>query len=163
MSVFRLPDLGEGLQEAEIVAWHVAVGDHVVADQPLVSVETAKAVVEIPSPQSGTVAALHGEPGATVAVGAPLVSFGEGAGALSETVVGELPQPRRRRPNPHRRTGRSGPPCEAAPAVRRRAQALGVDLAALAGSGPAGAVTIADVERAPGATPAVAGGAPCAA
>ncbi len=53
MSTFVLPDIGEGLQEAEIVAWHVGVGDHVVADQPLVSVETDKAVVEIPSPQSG--------------------------------------------------------------------------------------------------------------
>ena len=55
-SVFVLPDLGEGLQEAEIVAWHVAEGDHVVADQPLVSVETDKAVVEIPSPRSGRIA-----------------------------------------------------------------------------------------------------------
>jgi 2-oxoisovalerate dehydrogenase E2 component (dihydrolipoyl transacylase) len=50
MTTFKLPDLGEGLQEAEVVAWHVGVGDHVVADQPLVSVETEKAVVEIPSP-----------------------------------------------------------------------------------------------------------------
>ncbi len=51
MSTFNLPDLGEGLQEAELVAWHVAEGDHVVVDQPLVSVETEKAVVEIPSPK----------------------------------------------------------------------------------------------------------------
>ena len=58
MSTFKLPDLGEGLQDAEIVAWHVSAGDHVVADQPLVSVETAKAVVEIPSPQSGHIAKL---------------------------------------------------------------------------------------------------------
>ena len=56
MTTFRLPDLGEGLTEAEIVAWHVGQGDHVVADQPLVSVETDKAVVEIPSPRSGRVA-----------------------------------------------------------------------------------------------------------
>ena len=58
-TVFRLPDLGEGLQEAEIVTWHVGVGDHVVTDQPLVSIETDKAVVEVPSPQSGHIAALH--------------------------------------------------------------------------------------------------------
>ena len=58
MSTFVLPDLGEGLQEAELVAWHVAEGDHVVADQPLVSVETEKAVVEVPSPQSGRIARL---------------------------------------------------------------------------------------------------------
>src|ERR1700719_3083195 len=58
MSVFVLPDLGEGLQEAELVAWHVGEGDHVVADQPLVSVETEKAVVEVPSPQDGKIARL---------------------------------------------------------------------------------------------------------
>ena len=58
MSTFALPDLGEGLQEAEIVTWHVGVGDHVVADQPLVSVETEKAVVEVPAPQSGHIARL---------------------------------------------------------------------------------------------------------
>ena len=58
MKIFKLPDLGEGLQEAEIVAWHVGVGDHVVADQPLVSVETDKAVVEVPSPYAGSIAKL---------------------------------------------------------------------------------------------------------
>ena len=63
MTTFRLPDLGEGLMEAEIVAWHVSVGDHVITDQPLVSVETDKAVVEIPSPHSGTIAKLHAAAG----------------------------------------------------------------------------------------------------
>ena len=61
MSAFRLPDLGEGLVEAEIVQWHVSPGDHVVADQPLVSVETAKAVVELPSPQAGRIASTKGK------------------------------------------------------------------------------------------------------
>ena len=70
MSRFALPDLGEGLQEAEIVAWHVAKGDHVVADQPLVSVETEKAVVEVPSPQAGRIARLLGKPGDRIKVGA---------------------------------------------------------------------------------------------
>ena len=73
MSVFVLPDLGEGLQEAELVAWHVGEGDHVVADQPLVSVETEKAVVEVPSPQDGKIARLCAEPGERVMVGGPLV------------------------------------------------------------------------------------------
>lgn len=58
MKIFKLPDLGEGLQEAEIVEWHVKAGDTIDADRPLVSVETAKAIVEIPSPQSGRVAKL---------------------------------------------------------------------------------------------------------
>src|SRR5580698_4861827 len=63
MSTFRLPDLGEGLAEAEIVEWHVKVGDHVRVDQPMLSVETAKAVVEVPAPFSGIVTALRGAPG----------------------------------------------------------------------------------------------------
>ena len=92
MTVFELPDVGEGLQEAEIVAWHVAVGDHVVADQPLVSVETDKAVVEIPSPQSGHIAALHGAHGDIVPVGAPLVEFADGEHRDVGAIVGELPR-----------------------------------------------------------------------
>ena len=75
MRTFNLPDLGEGLQEAEIVSWHVNPGDRVVADQPLVSVETDKAVVEVPSPFSGQIAELFGGEGDLVKVGAPLVSF----------------------------------------------------------------------------------------
>ena len=72
MRQFTLPDLGEGLEEAEIVAWHVNEGDHVVADQPLVSVETDKAVVEVPSPYRGKIAQLFGATGDLVKVGAPL-------------------------------------------------------------------------------------------
>jgi pyruvate dehydrogenase E2 component (dihydrolipoamide acetyltransferase) len=67
-NVFELPDLGEGLREAEIVKWHVGVGDHVVADQPLVAVETDKAIVEVPSPRSGRVAALRAEVGDIIEV-----------------------------------------------------------------------------------------------
>ena len=73
MRQFLFPDLGEGLEEAEIVGWHVNEGDHVVVDQPLVSVETDKAVVEVPSPQSGRIARLFGGKGDLVKVGAPLV------------------------------------------------------------------------------------------
>ena len=146
MSVFVLPDLGEGLQEAELVAWHVGEGDHVVADQPLVSVETEKAVVEVPSPQDGKIARLCVKPGERVKVGAPLVEFDEGPRTDSGTIVGELaatqPQP-------------AAPPAtpaitavRAAPAVRALAQRLGIDLADVTASGPGGAVTSADVERA---------------
>ncbi|MFD0776064.1 biotin/lipoyl-containing protein, partial [Streptomonospora algeriensis] len=84
---FLLPDLGEGLTDAEIVEWLVAVGDPVAVDQPVAEVETAKAAVQVPCPFSGTVAELHGEPGDTVAVGTPLISVGtaaEDTGALAE-------------------------------------------------------------------------------
>src|SRR3569623_1792440 len=94
---FTLPDLGEGLQDAEIVRWHVGIGDTVKVDDPLVAVETAKAVVEVPSPQAGRIVALHGKPGDTVAVGAPLVDFASADGAAapkaataSGTVVGHM-------------------------------------------------------------------------
>lgn len=139
MSSFALPDLGEGLTEAEIVAWHVAEGDHVVADQPLVSVETEKAVVEIPSPHAGRIARLMAKQGDRVKVGAPLLVFAEGASVDTGTVVGDL--------------GGQGPAPTpgktlASPSVRAFARDRGVDLARLVGSGPGGAVTRADVERA---------------
>ncbi len=86
MTTFHLPDLGEGLAEAEIVRWHVKVGDPVKVDQPMLAVETAKAVVEVPAPYSGTVTALHGKPGDVIATGAALVEF------LVEGVVVEAPQ-----------------------------------------------------------------------
>jgi len=79
--VFRLPDLGEGLTEAGLVQWLVAVGDTIVTDQAIAEVETAKSVVELPSPFAGVVTALHGEPGETIDVGAPVLEVGEGAGA----------------------------------------------------------------------------------
>jgi pyruvate dehydrogenase E2 component (dihydrolipoamide acetyltransferase) len=147
MSTFSLPDLGEGLQEAEVVSWHVAAGDHVVADQPLVSVETEKAVVEIPSPQAGYVARLLAQPGERVRVGSPLMAFEEGPHAQAGTVVGELAgaepaHPRISEP----RVAAAG--VRAAPAVRARAHALGVELAGVKPTGPSGTVTSADVEAA---------------
>lgn len=75
MTDFLLPDLGEGLTEATIVAWHVAVGDEVTRNQPLAEVETAKALVELPSPRAGRITALHAAEGETLDVGAPLVGF----------------------------------------------------------------------------------------
>jgi pyruvate dehydrogenase E2 component (dihydrolipoamide acetyltransferase) len=89
MKYFKLPDLGEGLPEAEIVEWHVQVGDTVDVDQVLVSVETAKAIVEVPSPEAGTVAKRFGEPGDIIHTGEPLMAY-EGEGDDSGTVVGEL-------------------------------------------------------------------------
>lgn len=149
MTVFKLPDLGEGLQEAEVVAWHVGLGDHVVADQPLLSVETEKAVVEVPSPQSGHVARLYAEPGDVVKIGAPLVEFAEGVAAESGTVVGEIPKaaasPAGKKP---RRPQAGG--VKATPAVRALAGQLGVDLALVSPSGTKETVTKADVERAAG-------------
>lgn len=145
MSTFRLPDLGEGLQEAEIVAWHVGVGDHVVADQPLVSVETEKAVVEIPSPQSGRIAKLYHAVGDIVPIGDPLVDFGEAAAEEAAPVVGELPE---EAPLVQPPPEAAGAGIKAAPAVRALAQRLGLDLASVAPSGPGGTIVSADVERA---------------
>ena len=82
MSIFKLPDLGEGLQDAEIVEWHVKIGDEIKLDQPLVSVETDKAVVDIPSPEAGEIHKLYGNVGDIVNVGDPLVEF---SGANLET------------------------------------------------------------------------------
>ncbi|MCC7427599.1 MAG: 2-oxo acid dehydrogenase subunit E2 [Alphaproteobacteria bacterium] len=153
MSIFRLPDLGEGLHEAEIVAWHVAAGDHVVADQPLVAIETGKAVVDVPSPQSGHIRTLLAEAGAEITVGDALVEFEEGAHADTGAVVGELARAAEApKPTPAlaaaRMAARASGAARAMPAVRALARRLGVDLAGLAGSGPGGAITLADVERA---------------
>src|SRR5580704_19414667 len=84
--VFKLPDVGEGTAEAEIVAWHVAVGDRIEEDQHLVDVMTDKATVEMTSPVTGVIVSLHGEPGGMAAVGAPLVELViEGAGNAKDT------------------------------------------------------------------------------
>jgi pyruvate dehydrogenase E2 component (dihydrolipoamide acetyltransferase) len=154
MNAFNLPDLGEGLHEAEIVVWHVSEGDHVVADQPLLSVETEKAVVEIPSPKSGHIARLLAQTGERVRVGAPLLLFEEGPHAEAGTVVGEL-TPASGAPAPAKQTPPlAGPKQRAAPAVRARARALGIDLSKVQPTGATGSITIADVEQAA----AIAGG-----
>jgi pyruvate dehydrogenase E2 component (dihydrolipoamide acetyltransferase) len=92
--VFLLPDVGEGLTEAEIVTWKVNVGDVVVLNQPLVDIETAKATVELPSPYAGTVVALHGNVGDVLEVHKPLITFevgGSGGGAAPAPAVTEAP------------------------------------------------------------------------
>src|ERR1035438_10254646 len=104
MAPFVLPDLGEGLTEAEIVSWHVQVGDIVAVDQEVVEVETAKAVVAIPVPFAGRVAELHARPGDLLAVGDPLITVSDeaaGSGADGESgnvLIGygtTAPRPRR--------------------------------------------------------------------
>ena len=142
---FTLPDLGEGLEEAEIVAWLVNEGDHVVANQPLVSVETDKAVVEIPSPWSGTIARRFGAKGDLIKVGAALVEYSEGAGADTGTIGGEvkLSEPAREVEAPGRAKG-----LQVLPAIRALARKLDVDLNLVQGSGASGMITRADVERA---------------
>ena len=157
MSTFVLPDLGEGLQEAEIVAWHIAEGDHVTADEPLLSVETDKAIVEIPSPHSGYVAHLLAKPGERVKVGAPLVDFEEGAHKDTGTVMGVLPEPVQKstvtavpaaapaKPAVSTNGGRGS--VQAAPAARALAREREIDLSRVHGTGPNGLVTRQDVER----------------
>src|SRR5262249_16374800 len=148
MHQFLLPDLGEGLEEAEIVAWHVNEGDNVVVDQPLVSVETDKAVVEVPSPQAGRIARLHGGKGELVKVGAPLVEFAEGGQQGSGTVGGELDHGAPGRGAEPTGEAARGRPIQVLPAVRALARKLDVDLNLVQASGPGGTITRADVERA---------------
>jgi 2-oxoisovalerate dehydrogenase E2 component (dihydrolipoyl transacylase) len=147
MRQFMLPDLGEGLEEAEIVTWHVNEGDRVVVDQPLVSVETDKAVVEVPSPQSGRIARLFGGKGDLIKVGAPLVEFAEdGQAQDTGTVVGELGhEEKAAREAPTPAPART---LQVLPAVRALARKLDVDLNLVQASGPGGTITRADVERA---------------
>lgn len=146
MKIFKLPDLGEGLQEAEIVEWHVKEGDDVRLDQPLVSVETAKAIVEIPSPYAGRIEKLFGKPGEMAHLGAPLVGF-EGEEADAGTVVGHMPTGRQAVEETPVGVARAAPGIKATPAVRALAHRLGVDLAMVTPSGPDGLVTVQDIER----------------
>jgi 2-oxoisovalerate dehydrogenase E2 component (dihydrolipoyl transacylase) len=185
--VFRLPDVGEGTAEAEIVAWHVKVGDVVKEDAPLVDVMTDKATVEMTSPVAGTIIALHGEVGGMAPVGAAIVEFdtGKGAGALPSPSKGDpeggasqrsgmgvqaapaqamaveaatattsqsaaqhplsrpLPPQGGEAKLPNRREGEKP---LASPAVRRRAEDLGVKLNQVHGSGPAGRITHEDLD-----------------
>jgi pyruvate dehydrogenase E2 component (dihydrolipoamide acetyltransferase) len=152
MTTFNLPDLGEGLMEAEVVTWHVSAGDHVITDQPLVSDETDKAVVEIPSPHSGTIVKVHAAAGDLVETGAPLVDIEIAAARDAGAVVGDLPAAEPEAPPPTVTVlpapAAASPRVNAAPAVRRLAKELGVDLASVSGSGPAGAILSTDIHDA---------------
>ena len=186
---FRLPDIGEGLTEAEIVRWLVAVGDHVAADQPIVEVETDKAVVEIPSPYAGVVISHGGAEGEVVAVGSVLVTIGEPgemsatppapapAEEASDTEVETTPEPSRPEPAPIVGTlsedaeilavdvgDLSAAPVaiKALPVVRKLARENDVDLEDVVGTGPGGRITRADVESAMSTPAAVAATPPAA-
>lgn len=153
---FRLPDLGEGVHEGQIVRLLVAQGDHVKEDQPLLEVETDKASVEIPSPYTGVVAKVHVAEQQVVNVGDVMISFDSGA---TETAPAGKPlaASRPRATTPPRDVALSRPLSAktkpASPAVRKLARQLGVDLAVIEGSGPASRVTREDVERAAASTP----------
>lgn len=153
---FALPDLGEGLVEAEIVHWFVDVGDTIRQDQPLVDVETAKAVVEIPCPAAGTVLRLGGGVGDLLPVGAVLVELtGDDTPGGGEHIEHA---PHRGRNTPNGDPAHGYPPTDqnrrgrvlASPSTRVRATALGLDLMAIAGTGPHGRITRADIELAAG-------------
>jgi pyruvate dehydrogenase E2 component (dihydrolipoamide acetyltransferase) len=169
---FKLPDVGEGLTEAEIVAWLVEVGDTVTEDQPVAEVETDKAVVEVPSPVNGTVREIRAEAGEMVPVGEVIITFdvegepveptkpaageADATGAEAGDATGSEPEPAvtpveegaddggEAEPASTSRGGRTF----AAPSARRLARELGVDIAAVAGSGPGGRVTESDVRAA---------------
>ena len=151
MSVFKLPDLGEGLSEAEILRWHVKAGEHVEVDAPLLSVETAKAVVEVPSPVSGRILRLHAEPGQRLEIGAPLVEFDSDTPAAatdSGTVVGHMPEAGDQdAANALLATANAvgSARVRAVPAARALARSLGVELTSLTGTGRNGLITLDDV------------------
>jgi pyruvate dehydrogenase E2 component (dihydrolipoamide acetyltransferase) len=144
---FTLPDLGEGLTEAEIVRWLVQAGDVVEVDQPVVEVETAKAAVELPCPFAGRITAVHGSPGDIVPVGHGLVAVSTETPAPNVLVgYGVVPEPARNGSSSGpAQPGGPGPVAVVSPLVRRLARQRGVNLGTLAGSGPHGLITRADV------------------
>lgn len=166
---FRLPDVGEGLEEAEIVQWKVSVGQHIEVNQVVVEIESAKSLVELPSPFAGTVLELLAQEGQVVHVGTPIIRIQrnepkpvdavEVSAERTEILVGSGPrtqedQRRRRAPRNYRGEATSPPASPATtnlsvglatPPVRKLARDLGVDLNGLVGSGPDGSVTREDV------------------
>ncbi len=157
MKTFHLPDLGEGLKEAEIVTWHVAEGERVVTDQPLVSVETDKAVVEVPSPRSGIISSLSAREGDLIRVGAVLVEYAEEDMHDSGTVVGSIkPEKSPEKESAANKQAAPGPEqdfpqeglARATPGVRALARRLGVDINDVTPTGRKGNVTASDVESA---------------
>ncbi len=173
--VFKLPDVGEGIAEAEIAAWHVKVGDIVQEDQALADVMTDKATVEIPAPVAGTILAINGTPGEMIAIGSELVVLeveGEGNSTASpepqkpqvpaeqptakaEEAKLPVPKPQPEKPAATKQSSRVERPSVArtpgekpvaAPAVRRRAFELGIPLQFVQGSGPGGRIDHSDLD-----------------
>jgi len=148
---FKLPDLGEGLTEGEVARWLVAVGDEVAEDQPLVEIQTDKTTVEIPSPAAGTVSQILVEEGATVPVGTVLVVIGGDGAASAATEEQPRAEPA---PVAAASTAPATERVRATPLVRRVAEELRVDLAAVHGTGPQGRITEDDVRNAASGAPA---------
>ena len=147
MKIFKLPDLGEGLQEAEIVTWHVKAGDTVAVDQPLASVETAKAIVDIPSPYAGKIVKLYGNERDVARVGQPLVAF-EGGDDDTGTVVGKVEVGQKVMADAPTAATPLAHGIKATPAVRAMARKLNIDLAMVTPTGADGMITANDVQRA---------------
>ena len=181
-TVFKLPDLGEGLTEAEVLEWKVSVGDTVAVDQIIVEVETAKAAVDVPIPVAGTVTELYAEPGAVVDVGSPLIAVTAVESAPAESPAAERYREeeragsgnvlvgygtsgsrRSRRRAAKRPPAQAGPPSREevprviSPVVRRLAKDHGIDVAAVAPTGPGGVILRRDVEKAIAAAAPAAG------
>ena len=146
MFEFKLPDLGEGIHEGEILEWHVEVGQLIAEDEPLVDIETDKAAVQIPSPRGGRVVSLAGAVGEIVTTGQVITVIDEGNGEPAvEGPKPEIPIPTPSRPSPT--TDGKPRPVPAAPATRKLARELGVDLHAVSATGPGGRVTADDVRQ----------------
>ena len=176
--VFKLPDIGEGVVEGEVVQWHVSVGDSVSEDDPVVDVMTDKATVTIPSPVSGVISSLSGDVGDMIAVGSSLMeidSEGEGGGPAAEDAEVQepvpdpdppkapepAPAPKAPEPAPSESQSQTGRVL-ASPAVRKRARENDVDLSNVRGSGPAGRIRHADLDAFIAAGGAVSGAPPMA-
>ena len=176
--VFKLPDIGEGVVEGEVVQWHVSVGDSVSEDDPIVDVMTDKATVTIPSPVSGVISSLSGDVGDMISVGSSLMeidSEGEGAGPEAEDTEEQEPvsdpdPPKEPEPAPAPKAPEPAPSeiqtqtgrVLASPAVRKRARENDVDLSNVRGSGPAGRIRHADLDAFIAAGGAVSGAPPMA-
>ena len=160
--IFKLPDLGEGTVESEIAEWFIAVGDQVSEEDVVGTMMTDKAAVELSSPVSGKVVKLAGEPGDIIAVGAPLVVFETDAAPAEEPAPAEKQveakkeEPAPAEPAPAVEPAAATPPqaptldrkrVMTSPAIRRRAKELGVELAAVPGSGPGGRITRTDFDQ----------------
>lgn len=155
---FRLPDVGEGIAEAELVEWVVKVGDRVEVDQALVVVETDKSQVELPSPYAGTVAALHGDPGDRIRVGAVLVEITCPDVVLAPSIpaAGEQHAPRPALARGQTTPG-TGAPVLASPYTRKIAAERGISLHDIVGTGPHGRVQLTDLPPDAGPAPSALG------
>lgn len=172
MTTFNLPDLGEGLPEAEIIAWHIKQGDEIKTDQPMLSVETAKAVVDVPSPFTGVVAKLHAQVGDIVPTGAALIDFADAGADVEKAAADPAPGSNTALPVPAEPgaatvvgnvpTGnsilketaiigstrrRKKARIKATPSVRALAQRLGINLADVSPTGRNGQTTSSDIEN----------------